>query len=122
MPNEYSRRQNTDGYQSQIQRRINLGEDLLHAVRAIAKGFDDLTERDRNVAEWLAENRETARRIYSDGSVSERLPTATGIDLEEVSHQDILEQLDTIVSGQIKALRDLIQETRVWDGKEKVAA
>jgi hypothetical protein len=122
MPNDYSRRSNTDGYQTRIQRRINLGEDLLRAFRAVADGIDDLTERDRKVDEWLTGNRETARLIYTDASIAGGLPTTTGLDLGELSHQDILEQLNAIVSGQIRALQELTEETRAWDGMERVPA
>lgn len=122
MSNDYSRRSNTDGYQVRIQSRINLAEDLLRAVRATSIGIDDLTERDRKVTEWLTGNRETVRLIYTDGRIIEGLPTTTHLDLGEISHQDILEELDAIVSGQINALRNLLEETRAWDGKAKVPA
>ncbi|MDQ5845331.1 MAG: hypothetical protein M3539_08550 [Acidobacteriota bacterium] len=94
----------------------------MRAIRATSNGIDDLTERDRKVTGWLTENSEKVRLIYTDGSITEALPTRTDIDLGEISHQDILEQLDAIVSGQIKALQALIEETRAWDGKEKVPA
>jgi hypothetical protein len=122
MANDYSRRSNTDGYQTRIQRRINLGEDLLQIFQAVIEGIEDLTEREKKVAEWLTANREAARLIYSDGSIIEELPTTTGIDLAELSHQDIHEQLVAIVSEQIKKLGELVQETRAWDGMERVPA
>jgi len=116
MANDYSRKQNTDGYQTRIQRRINLGEDLLRGVRSVSNGIDDLTARDGRVAEWLAENRATVQRVYANDDIAGGLPTATQIDLQESSHQDILEELERIVTGQIRRLQELIANTRAWDG------
>ena len=113
MANDYSRKQNTNGYHIRI---INLGEDLLRRVRVVSKGIDDLTERDGRVAGWLAENRETVQRIYAADDIAGGLPTATQIDLQESSHQDIVEELERIVSGQIRRLQELIANTRAWDG------
>jgi len=93
-----------------------LGEDLLHTVRTVSNGIDDLTERDGQVVRWLSGNRDTVAGIYADEGVAGALPMATRIDLQESSHQDILEQLEGIVSGQLDGLRELMERTRAWDG------
>lgn len=122
MANDYSRRPNTNGYQTRIQRRINLGEDLLGSLAQPSNGIEDLTERDTNVAKWLSQNREAVHLIYEDRTIAASLPTATNLDLNYLSHQDIIEQLTEIVSKQITALRELVEETRVWDGMARVPA
>jgi len=116
MSDNYSRKQNTNGYHIRIKRRINLGEDLLRKVRAVSNGIDDLVERDGRVAGWLTENRHEVQRIYTDESIAGGLPTATGIDLQDSSYQDILEELERIVLGRIRGLQELIKKTRDWDG------
>ncbi|SRR5712692_6476814 len=122
MANDYSRKQNTDNYQTTIERRTNEGEELLRAVRATIRGFDDLVERNTNTETWLKENRATVGRIYTDGGIAEPFLAVTGIDLGGISHQDIYEQLDAIVSGQITALRELTEKTRAWDEREMAPA
>jgi hypothetical protein len=122
MANNYSRRQNTNGYQTRLQRRINLGEDLLGSLAQPLNGIKDLTERDTNVAQWLTENREAVHLIYENRSIARSLPAATNLDLDELSHQDIIDQLREIIPRQIVVLRELVEETRAWDGMARVPA
>src|SRR5689334_12001994 len=101
MVDNYSRRQNTNGYQTRIQRRINLGEDLLGSPGQRSNGIEDLTKRDRDIGKWLTGNREALHLIYEDRSIAESFPTATSLDLNELSHQDTLDQLKGVVLRQI---------------------
>lgn len=122
MANNYSRRSNTNGYQTRIQRRINLGLDLFGMLAQPSNGIEDLTERDTDVAKWLTGNREAVHLIYEDRSIAGSLPTATNLDLNELSHQDVIDQLKQIVSEQIATLSHLVEETRAWDGMARVPA
>jgi hypothetical protein len=117
MSNNYSRKQNTDNYQTTIERRTNKGEELLRAIRAKIDSFDDLVDRDARVQGWLGDNRAKVTGIYIDARIAEQLRPSTDLALNDISHQDIIEGLESIVLGENKALNRIVDETRAWDGK-----
>jgi hypothetical protein len=122
MPNNYSRKQNTDNYQTTIQRRTNQGKELLRVVGARINSFEDLVERDARVQSWLRDNWVTVAGIYIDAGVAGQLRSSTDLALNDISHQDIIEGLGSIVSDEIKTLKRIVNETRIWDGQDAVAA
>src|SRR6267154_4378382 len=118
MSKNYSRKQNTDNYQTTIERCTNKGEELLRAIRAKVDSFDDLVDRDARVQGWLGDNRAKVTGTYIDPGIAEQLRPSTDLALNDISHQDIIEGLELIVLDENKALKRIVDETRAWDGKE----
>jgi hypothetical protein len=115
MPN-YSRKQNTDNYQVRVERQITKADALLRKLKAPVLGFEDLIALNRDVEQGLAASRDELTHIYDDAEIVEPLGVSTNLDLEEISHQDIKESLERIVSERVAKLRDIVAETRAFDG------
>jgi len=78
--------------------------------------FDELIALNEDVNQWLAASRDELSHIYPDAGIVEPLGVSTGLNLEEISHQDIKESLERITSERVTALRDIVQQTRAFDG------
>lgn len=121
MPNNYSRKQNTDNYQTRVERLVTKANDLLRRVKLPTTSFEDLIALNKDVNNWLAASRDELSHIYTDPGLVAPLGILTGLNLEEISHQDIKESLEAIVSERVATLREIVSETRAFDGKGLVA-
>lgn len=121
MPNNYSRKQNTDNYQTRVERLVTKANDLLRRVKLPTPSFEDLIALNKDVNNWLAASRDELSHIYTDPGLVAPLGILTGLNLEEISHQDIKESLEAIVSERVATLREIVSETRAFDGKGLVA-
>ena len=117
----YSRKQNTNNYQVRIERQITKADELLRRLKKPSPSFDDLIATNGDVEQWLAASRDELTHIYDDGDIVEPLGVSTNLDLEEISHQDIKESLEAIVSERVMTLREIVSKTRAFDGRELVA-
>ena len=117
----YSRKQNTNNYQIRIERQITRADELLRRVKAPTPSFDELIKLNGDAEQWLAASRDELTHIYHDGDIVEPLVVSTNLDLEEISHQDIKESLEAIVSERVATLREIVSQTRAFDAKGLVA-
>lgn len=116
----YSRKQNTNNYQVRVERQITKADALLRRVEKPSPSFDDWIALNGNVEQWLAASRAELASIYSNREIVEPLEVSTNLDLEEISHQDIKESLEAIVSERMATLREIVSQTRAFDGKALV--
>lgn len=114
---EYSRKQNTNNYHIRIERQLTKGEALLRNVRAKISNHDDLVQRNEEVEEWLSASREELRHIYTAEELVEGLKVTTDLDLNELSHQAIIETMDAIVTDRMASLNEIREQTHIFDGK-----
>jgi hypothetical protein len=114
---DYSRKQNTDNYHQRTERQLTKADELQRDLENKVDSFDKLVERDKAVSDWLASSRANLEGIYRDEEVFNGLETATGIDLNELSHHDIIEALKGKVMERIAALNEIREQTRIHDGK-----
>jgi hypothetical protein len=113
----HSRKQNTDNYQQRVARQQTKGDEVLRRIKAKIVSFEDIVERNKAVEQWLATSRDDLSRIYEDGAVVEPLKISTDLNLDDLSHQRIVESLEAIVSERMAALDEIIQHTRAHDRK-----
>jgi hypothetical protein len=114
---EYLRKQNTDNYHLRTERQLTKADELQRDLEHRVGSFEELVERDKAVSNWLASSRANLEGIYLDEEVFNGLGTATGIDLNELSHSDIIEALKGKVTERIAALNEIRKQTRIYDGK-----
>jgi hypothetical protein len=89
----------------------------LRRIKAKITSFEDIVERNNEVEQWLAESRDDISRIYKDGGIAGVLKASTELNLEDLSHQRIVESLEEIVTERIAALNEIVRLTRVHDRK-----
>jgi len=121
MANDYSRKQNTSNYHVRVERQVTKADALLRRLKAPMPSFDDLRALNGEVEQWLAASRDELTHIYEDEEITEPLGVSTNLDLEEISHQDIKESLEAIVSERVATLREIVTQTRAFDGRELAA-
>lgn len=89
----------------------------MRRIKAKIISFENIVERNKEVEQWLAESRDNMSRIYKIGGIADSLKTSTELNLDELSHQRIVESLGAIVNERIAALNEIVRLTRVHDGK-----
>ncbi len=114
---DYSRKQNTNNYHQRTERQLTKSDELLRDLETKVGSLDELIERDRAVSSWLAASRTNLEAIYRDEDVFNGLETATGLDLNDLTHLDIIERLKGKVKERIAALDEIRERTRIQDGK-----
>lgn len=81
----------------------------------------DLIALNGDVEQWLTASRNELTHIYDDEDIVEPLSVSTNLDLEEISQLNIKESLEAIVSQRVATLREIVSQTRAFDGKGLVA-
>ena len=115
---DYSRKPNTDNYQSRIARRTNKGEEMLGRVTSTIVSFDDLLDRSHAVEQWITDTKIELTSIYKDETVRGAFqPPIADLILEKLSHDQVVSVLAEIVSERLAALAGIVEQTRAQYGK-----
>jgi hypothetical protein len=110
MAERYTRRQNTDWWEVQLNKIIDEGEEL--RAKKDFRQFDDLLDHRGRIQDWLERAASYIGRIYQNrGLGAEYCRALSEIDLNEVSWVDAIKFFRDSISERIEALKKLISKT-----------
>ena len=110
MAERYSRRQNTDWWEVQLNKITDGGEEL--RAKRDFRQFDDLRDHRRRIDDWLERAASCIHRIYENqGLGAEYCPPLPEIDLEDISWLEAIRLFGDSISERIEALKELISKT-----------
>jgi hypothetical protein len=111
----FSRKQNTNNYHQRIERVITGGEEILEEIKVDTNSWERIKALFTQTSQWLEEGRAEVARIYNDAAVYEALPNEIPANLDDDSHADIIDALNSIIEERIGALDEIRRQTREHD-------
>ena len=113
---DYSRRHNTDTWQTRFARHLNATDALIRDLDAPGQSFGDLIQRKTSIEEWLSKAAGELHMVYTDESIAKdfAVPIADLI-LAQVSHAQAVDILKGVIAERVQTLDRIASETRAQE-------
>ena len=115
---DFTRRQNTDTWQTRFARIANQTDGLTRQLDRPGQSLDELIANKNDLEQWLTNSARELRLIFADPSISSEfaIPIADLI-LAHINHAQAVDVLKEIIEDRLRLLDAIAKHTRLQEGR-----